>query len=69
MEVDYHFIREKVIRGDLQVHFVSSVDQLDIFTKGLSSVCFQLPKDKLRVTENPFRLRGHVRINARVDPG
>ena len=41
IEVDFHFIRERVIRKDLQVKFVSTMDQLaDIFTKGLSSPWF-----------------------------
>uniref|UniRef100_A0A2N9I200 CCHC-type domain-containing protein n=1 Tax=Fagus sylvatica TaxID=28930 RepID=A0A2N9I200_FAGSY len=36
IEVDFHFIRERVLRKDLQVQFVSTADQLaDIFTKGL----------------------------------
>jgi hypothetical protein len=42
IEVDFHFIRERVLRKDLQVKFVSIVDQLaNIFTKGLSSPRFQ----------------------------
>jgi hypothetical protein len=36
MEVDFHFVRERVLRKDLIVKFVSTVDQLaDIFTKSL----------------------------------
>jgi hypothetical protein len=35
IEVDFHFIRERVLRKDLQVKFVSTTDQLaNIFTKG-----------------------------------
>ena len=42
VEVDFHFIQERVLRKDLQVKFVSTVDQLaDIFTKGLPSPRFQ----------------------------
>jgi hypothetical protein len=34
IEVDFHFVRERVLRKDLVVKFVSTVDQLaDIFTK------------------------------------
>ena len=41
IEIDYHFVRERVVRTDLEVHFVSSVDQLaDFLTKGLSSSKF-----------------------------
>ena len=38
IKVDFHFIRELVLRKDLQVKFVSTTDQhANIFTKGLSS--------------------------------
>lgn len=48
VEIDYHFIREKVVRGDLQVQFMSSTSQLaDLFTKPLSSVPFQQFSAKL----------------------
>ena len=41
IEVDYHFMREKVLRKDLLVKFISSHDQLaNIFTKGLPSSRF-----------------------------
>uniref|UniRef100_A0A2N9F808 Uncharacterized protein n=1 Tax=Fagus sylvatica TaxID=28930 RepID=A0A2N9F808_FAGSY len=36
IEVDFHFVRERVLRKDLVVKFVSTIDQLaDIFTKSL----------------------------------
>jgi hypothetical protein len=35
IEVDYHFIHEKVLNGDLVLKFISTLDQAaDIFTKG-----------------------------------
>ena len=38
IEVDYHYIKEKVLNKDLQINFISTHDQLaDIFTKALSS--------------------------------
>nr|XP_028960004.1 uncharacterized protein LOC108174058 [Malus domestica] len=41
IEIDYHFVRERVIRGDLQIQHVSSADQsADILTKGLSAPLF-----------------------------
>ena len=41
IEVDYHFVHEKVLRKNLMVKFISSTDQLvDIFTKGLRSSRF-----------------------------
>ena len=41
IEVDYHFVCEKVLRRDLCVKFVLSKDNLaDIFTKSLPRLCF-----------------------------
>jgi hypothetical protein len=38
IEIDYHFVREKVVRGDLSVQFISTDDQLaDLLTKALPS--------------------------------
>ena len=38
IEVDYYFVRERVLRHDLQVQFVASQDQLvDILSKGIPS--------------------------------
>ena len=58
IEVDYHFVREKVLRKDLLVKFISSNDQLvDIFTKGFPSSRFHWLTSKL-MWKFPFRLRG-----------
>ena len=41
IEVDYHFVCEKVLNWDILLKFISTHDQLaDIFTKGLSSSRF-----------------------------
>jgi hypothetical protein len=41
IEVDFHFIRERVLHKDLVVKFVSTTDQLaDIFTKSLPTQRF-----------------------------
>ena len=48
VEVDYHFIREKVTNRDIQLHHISTNDQLaDLLTKGLSSPRFTLLWSKL----------------------
>ncbi|XP_058201268.1 uncharacterized mitochondrial protein AtMg00810-like [Rhododendron vialii] len=62
IEVDYHFIREKVLAHNLVVRHVPTSDQLaDIFTKPLSVARFHYLKDKLMVCSNPtIRLRGDV---------
>jgi hypothetical protein len=41
IEVNYHFIREKVVNRDMSLKFISTGDQCaDIFTKGLSTYRF-----------------------------
>jgi hypothetical protein len=61
VEVDYHFIREKVARKDLVTQYLSTLEQVaDIFTKGLTSARFFLLRDKLKVCISPISLRGAV---------
>jgi hypothetical protein len=61
IEVDYHFIRENVLNGDISIKYISTHDQLvEIFTKGLSFVRFSFLRDKLMVCSVPIRLRGAV---------
>ena len=62
IEVDYHFIREKVVNKDMVLRFISTDDQVaDIFTKGLSTPRFSLLRSKLLVTPCPISLRGDVK--------
>jgi hypothetical protein len=64
IEVDYHFIHEKVVNGDICVKFISTMDQVaDIFTKGLSFVRFAALKSKLMVLPSPISLRGDVKLS------
>jgi hypothetical protein len=64
IEVDYHFVREKVINRDISIRFISTHDQIaDIFTKGLSSARFLTLKSKLLVVAPPINLRGAVNIS------
>lgn len=63
LEVDYHYVREKVIRGELQVRYISTKDQVaDIFTKGLSRQRFTGLQYKLMVRDPTISLRGCVRL-------
>ncbi|CAN6690391.1 unnamed protein product [Malus baccata var. baccata] len=62
LEVDYHYVREKVVRQELLVNFICSQDQIaDLFTKGLSSSRFKHLVSKLPVVSPPVSLRGAVR--------
>lgn len=51
VEIDFHFVRDKVARKDLLVRFISTKDQIvDVLTKGLSSPRFIFLRDKLMLT-------------------
>nr|XP_016510540.1 PREDICTED: uncharacterized mitochondrial protein AtMg00810-like [Nicotiana tabacum] len=62
IEIDYHFVREKVDRGQLSVRYIPSTDQTaDIFTKALSSSRFSQLRSKLNVSKLDMSLPGGVR--------
>nr|XP_023891192.1 uncharacterized protein LOC112003238 [Quercus suber] len=62
LEVDYHFVRERVLRRDLQVKYIATGDKLaDIFTKSLSTSQFAYLRSKIMVSVDPMVLRGDVR--------
>lgn len=62
IELDLYFVREKVLRKQVEVRHVLAVDQLaDIFTKAISSSSFSAFRDKLKVTNvDTLSLRGAV---------
>ncbi|KAH9658123.1 retrovirus-related pol polyprotein from transposon RE1 [Citrus sinensis] len=63
IEIDVHFIQDKVLVGDLKICYVPSEDQIaDILTKPLSSPQFNYLRDKLNVFPCPLSLRGTVKI-------
>ncbi|GAA0167039.1 hypothetical protein LIER_22063 [Lithospermum erythrorhizon] len=54
IEIDFHFVREKVARKELQIQFISTKDQIaDLLTKPLSSSRFAFFRDKLRLCSRP----------------
>jgi len=65
IELDIHFVREKVAVGELRVIHVPSARQLaDVFTKGLPSALFFDFRDSLSVTNGDAKTEGGCqRIN------
>jgi hypothetical protein len=58
IEVDVHFIREKVTNRDIQLQYIPTLNQLaDLFTKGHTALRFCLLRDKLRVVPPPVSLQ------------
>ncbi|XP_019179610.1 PREDICTED: uncharacterized protein LOC109174833 [Ipomoea nil] len=54
VEIDYHFVRDKVASGEFIVNFVSTKDQLaDILTKPLPGPRFTALRGKLNVVSHP----------------
>jgi hypothetical protein len=55
IEIRYHFIRDRVLKGVVKLHYIPTDEQLvDIFTKPLVKGKFIFFRDKLRVVENTF---------------
>ncbi|KAJ0545685.1 putative RNA-directed DNA polymerase [Helianthus annuus] len=60
--LDYHFVREKVADGSLQVQHIHSADQLaDVLTKPLGRGPFQRLRSKIGVSDGSSILRGHIK--------
>jgi hypothetical protein len=69
VEVDYHFIREKVLHKDITISYLSTHDQCaDIFTKGLTAAWFLFLRSKLMIVAPPISLRGAVKTIDHKDP-
>ena len=65
IELDIHFVREKVAIGELRVLHVPSAKQLaDVFTKGLPSALFFDFRDSLSVTNADVETAGGVNGNS-----
>jgi hypothetical protein len=59
IEMDIHFVREKVARGQFRVLHVSSRHQItDIFTKGLPLILFQYFRNSLSIHPPPALTTG-----------
>ena len=63
IKIDYHFVCERVTRGDLQVQHVSSAEQFaDILTKGLSAPLFRQHCGNLMLSSLEHMIEGDVRV-------
>jgi hypothetical protein len=61
VEIDYHFVREKVQQKTLEVRFISSKDQLaDGLTKPIVFARFAFLHDKLNVQPSSLTLKGPI---------
>ena len=70
IEVHYHFVREKVLVGEIDLAYVSTHEQIaDIFTKALGAEKLQMFRSLLGVAEMELSLRGSVDMasSTRVD--
>ena len=55
IEIDVHFVREKIENKDVEVRYVPTLHQVaDIFTKGLSRDRFLFLSHKLRLQQSPM---------------
>ena len=59
IEIDVHFVREKVLSKEVEVKFVPLEEQAtDVFTKALNNPSFDYFKDKLVLDQSKLSLRG-----------
>ncbi|KAH8944177.1 hypothetical protein BDL97_13G095100 [Sphagnum fallax] len=65
IEVHYHFIREKVLAGEINLIYVSTKDQVvDIFTKVLGAEKHRRFCNMLGMMELELSLRGNVEMSS-----
>ena len=65
IEVHYHFVRKKVLAGDINLVYVSTQEQVaDIFTKSLGAEKLQRFRGAMGVEDFVQSLRGSVEISS-----
>ncbi len=65
IEVHYHFIREKVLAGEIDLIYVSTEDQVaDIFNKVLGAEKHRRFRSMFGVMELELSLRGSVEMSS-----
>ena len=62
IELDMHFIRDKVLTKELEIRYIPSKEHIaDILTKPLTFIHFNYFRAKLNVQACPLSLRGDVK--------
>lgn len=62
VEIDYHFVEEKVHQKSLEVQFISSKDQIaNGLTKPLVATQFSFLRSKLNVLPSTLSLKGNIK--------
>ena len=63
-EIDLHFLKDKVTKGELEINYVGSNDQIaNVLTKPLPHYKFSCFKNKLKVIDKTLSLREGVENN------
>jgi len=67
IEVDSHFVRERILSRVICPRYIPMIEQLDdIFTKALGQRQFRYRLSKLALRTSTAYLRGSIRISARI---
>ena len=62
IELDMHFIRDKVVAKELQINYIPSEEQIvDVLTKPLTFNHFNFFRSKLNVQPCPLSLKGAIK--------
>jgi hypothetical protein len=62
VEIDFHFVHDRVADKTIQIRFIPSKEQLaDVLTKPIVATRFQYFIAKLNVASPPLSLRGDVK--------
>ncbi|KAH9660134.1 hypothetical protein KPL70_024106 [Citrus sinensis] len=70
IEIDIHFVGDKVEKKEVEIAFVSSNDQIaDVLTKPITYSKFSFFRDKLKVSHRDLSLRMDVEIIDEVELG
>ena len=70
IEIDIHFVRDKVEKKEIEITFVSSSDQTtDVLTKPLIYSKFSFFRNKLKVSSRDLSLRRDVKLENEAKPG